>query len=373
MSAVMNSFMAVTPILAEVGKSFPTASNSQVQMVYTIGSLVALPLMLLAGRLTNYCPKKYLGIVGMAIMLLGGMLPTVWHNQLWNLYVASGVIGVGMAFTNIISSTLISDHFSGLSKGAVMGYQSAAVSVGGAITSYFSGMIAANIHWSKAYLVYLIVLPVILITLALLPKDKVVPPEEAAAEGKAIHGRLIYFGILNFFAFIFVNYFNSNIAMFLDGTGLGDAAVAGTVGSIFMLIGIPAGLLLGAIIKKLGRSTVGIMTLCIAVGMLCVSVAQSLVLVYVGAFLVGFGFAVRNPTGITFAANMVPAASAGLGIAVFNAIGQVGSFLSPFAVNGLGSLFGGGVRTTFMICAVGLAVVGTVFLALNPVKKEEVG
>ena len=152
MSAVMNAFMAVSPILAEVGKSFPNAGSSQIQMVYTIGSLVALPIMLVAGRLANYVPKKYLAMIGMVIMLLGGMLPQIMHQHLWQLYVASGVIGFGMAFINIISSTLISDHFTGLSKGAVMGYQSAAVSIGGALTSYVSGYIAANDTWVHSYM-----------------------------------------------------------------------------------------------------------------------------------------------------------------------------------------------------------------------------
>lgn len=375
MSAVMNAFMAVSPILAEVGKSFPEAGSSQVQMVYTIGSLVALPIMLVAGRLANYVPKKYLTIVGMVVMLVGGMLPQVMHEHLWQLYVASGVIGFGMAFINIISSTLISDHFTGLSKGAVMGYQSAAVSIGGALTSYVSGYIAANGTWVHSYLAYLIILPAFLVVLFLLPKDKVVSPEEAAATGggKVIHGRLIFFSILGFFCSVFVNYFNSNIAMFLDKTGLGNAEVSGTVGSIFMLIGIPAGLLLGTIIKKLRRNTVGIMALCIACGMACVASAQSLVLVYVGAFMVGFGFAVRNPSAITFAANMVPAASAGLGIAFLNSFGQIGNFLSPLIINAVADLLGGNVRTTFIVCACGLLVLGIIYLAFNPVKPEEVG
>lgn len=373
MSAVMNAFMAVSPILAEVGKSFPDAGSSQVQMVYTIGSLVALPIMLVAGRLANYMPKKYLAMIGMVVMMAGGMLPQVMHEALWQLYLASGVIGFGMAFINIISSTLISDHFTGLSKGTVMGYQSAAVSIGGALTSYASGLIAANDTWIHSYLVYLIILPTFLVVLFLLPKDKVIPPKEAAVGGKTIHGRLIFFAILGFFCSVFVNYFNSNIAMFLDKTGLGDAAVSGTVGSIFMLIGIPAGLLLGTVIKKLRRNTVGIMALCIAGGMACVAFAQSLVLVYVGAFLVGLGFAIRNPAAITFAANMVPAASAGLGIALLNSFGQVGNFLSPLIINAVAGVLGGNVRTTFIVCACGLLVLGIVYLVFNPVKPEEVG
>ena len=373
MSAVMNAFMAVSPILAEIGKSFPDATSSQVQMVYTIGSLVALPIMLVAGRAANYVPKKYLSIVGMVIMFAGGMLPTFLHAELWMLYLASGVIGFGMAFVNIISSTLISDHFTGLDKGAVMGFQSAAVSVGGALTSWVSGMVAANAGWTLSYLVYLITLPVVFLVLFLLPRDKVVPPREAAAGGNVIHGRLIYFSILGFFCCLFINGFNANIAMFLDRTGLGGSDVAGTVGSIFMLIGIPAGLLLGAIIKKLGRGTVGVMIICIALGMFCVAAAQNLAMVYAGAFLVGFGFAVRAPTGITFAANMVPAASAGLGIALYNALGSIGSFLSPIVLNWAAGLLHGTVRTIFVICGVGLVVSGVILLAVNPVKKEEVG
>ena len=373
MSAVMNAFMAVSPILAEINKSFPDATSAQVQMVYTIGSLVALPIMLLAGRLANYIPKKHLSILGMVIMFGGGMLPTFLNSQLWMLYLASGIIGFGMAFVNVISSTLISDHFTGLDKGAIMGIQSAAVSVGGALTSWVSGMVAANANWRLSYLVYLIILPILFVVLFLLPKDKVVPPKEAAAGGRVIHGRLIFFAVMSFFCSMIVNGFNSNIAMFLDESGLGGADVSGTAGSIFMLIGIPAGLLLGVIIKRLGRSTVGVMMLCVSVGMFCVAFASNLILVYAGAFLVGIGFAVRNPTGITFAANMVPAASAGLGIALYNAFGSVGNFLSPIVLSWASGLFDGTVRTAFLICGVGAVIAGLILLIFNPVRKEEVG
>lgn len=370
LSSVLQAFMAVSPILAEIGRSFPEASASQVQMVYTIASLVALPMMLLTGRLVYRFTKRSLSILGMIIMVGGGLLPLVLNSKLWMLYLASGVVGLGMALVNVLSSTLISDYFSGLDKGKVMGYQSATLSLGGAIMSSISGLIAANYGWVYSYLVFLLGLPMIIITFRTLPKDTLMPKPETKGEG--IHGRLIYYSILAFFGSVLINAFNTNIAMYLEERAFGGAAVSGTVGSIFMLVGIPAGILLGPCIKLMGKHVIGVMTLIIALGFFVTALAPSLWVVYLGAFLVGFGFAVRAPGAITFAANMVPAAAAAMAIAIHNSFGSVGNFLSPLLVNWLSSLFGESITTTLLVAGTGIAILGCLYLLVNPVKQDEV-
>ena len=221
MTAVMTSFMSLSSILAEIGKSFPDASSSQVQLIYTIGSLIALPIMLLAGRAANYISKKYLTLFGLTVMLAGGILPIFAHSALWMLYLSSSLLGFGMAFVNIIGSTILSDHFQGVEKGTVMGFNSAAFSLGGAALSWATGAIAARTFWTDSYLVFLIIVPVIIITFIMLPKDEVVPPQSSESGEKVLNGRILFFALLNFVSSVFINAYSSNIAMFLDETGLG--------------------------------------------------------------------------------------------------------------------------------------------------------
>lgn len=371
MTSVMTSFLALGPILAEIGKNFPKASSSQVQLVFTIGSLVALPVMLLAGKAANYIVKKHLALLGLFVMLIGGILPVFANSRLWMLYISSSFLGFGMAFVNIIGATLISDHFRGLDKGTAMGFNSAAFSLGGAALSWATGTIASRSSWTNSYLIFLIIIPVIIITVVMLPKDSVSQPQESKSEGKVLNGRLLWFAFLNFISSAFINAFSANIAMFLDTTGLGGADISGIVSSIYMLIGIPAGMLLGIILKKLKRNTLCIMSLCIAAGMLCIAMAQNLPMVYLGTFLAGIGFSIRTPACTTFASNLVPAASAGMGIALVNSFASIGNFASPMIVNSITFIIGGNARTVFHVCTAALIILAVAYTAFNPLPKDD--
>ncbi len=64
-----------------------------------------------------------------------------------------------------------------------------------------------------------------------------------------------------------------------------------------------------------------------------VGFSTSLPVICIGAAVVGFGFAIRNPGAVTFAANMVPAAQASLAIAIVSATYNVGNFVSAYVVN----------------------------------------
>lgn len=374
MTAVMTSFLAVSPILSEISNSFPDASISQVQFVYTLGNLVALPIMLLAGKAANHIAKKKLAIFGLIVMLVGGLLPIPFHSQLWMLYISSSFLGFGMAFTNISAETILSDNFKGNSKSTVMGFNSAAFSIGGAALSWATGSIAAKAGWVNSYWVFLAMVPVIIIAIILLPMDEVVSAPETEKEDSknTIYGSVIIFGLLNFVSCIFINAFNANIAMFLDESGLGGADVAGIAASVFMLIGIPIGLLLGIIMKFLRKNTVGLMSLCIAFGMLSIAFATNLFMVFLGTILCGIGFSVRTPANTTIASNMVPAASAGLGIAIVNSCGSLGNFASPIVVNIAGSFFRNRVQTKFLVCAAALVLLTVAYYIFTKTLKDDV-
>ena len=85
MAALMQSAMAISPVLAELGKSFPNASTSQVQYVYTTAYLVSVAAILLTGRLSAYINNRIFAIIGTLIICIGGTSPLFLYAQLWML------------------------------------------------------------------------------------------------------------------------------------------------------------------------------------------------------------------------------------------------------------------------------------------------
>ncbi len=265
MSLTMACNSALSPILAEVGKYFPEASDSAIQIVLTLINLVTLPAMILEPWLEPRITKRDIAILGTFLMLVGALLPQILNTQLWMLYIASIIIGIGLSFVVVTSSSLISDYFTGLDKSRVMGFQSIFVSVGGTIIAKGSGLFTAMSGWKNGYLVFFITIPIILIIFLTVPKGKVTPKLEKGQHSGISKG-LIYFAVLCLVTGIFVATFNTNIAMYIDRKGIGDASTAGTVASIMQIIGILGGLLLGRTVKVLKKYTIGISILLMAIG-----------------------------------------------------------------------------------------------------------
>ena len=175
MSLTMACNSALAPILAEVGRFFPGAGDSAIQIVLTLINLTTLPAMFIEPMLETKITKRNIAVIGTILMLVGALIPQVLNTQLWMLYVASIVIGVGLSFVVVTSSSLISDYFTGLEKSRVMGLQSIFVSIGGTIIAKGSGLLTAMAGWERGYLVFLITIPIVLIILFTVPKGETIP------------------------------------------------------------------------------------------------------------------------------------------------------------------------------------------------------
>ena len=364
MSLTMSCNSSLSPILAEVGKSFPEASDSAIQIVLTLINLTTLPMMLIEPLLEPKMTKRDIAVLGTVLMLIGGFMPQFLNAQLWMLYAASVVIGAGLSLVVVVSSSLISDYFTGIDKSRMMGFQSIFVSIGGAIIAKGSGLFTAMAGWHRGYLVFLICIPIIIIVLLTVPKGEVVQQAEKTKAG--ISGSMVYFGALCLITGIFVATFNTNIAMYIDRNGIGDASTAGTVSSIMQVVGIIGGLVLGNTVKIFKRFTIGAAIILMAIGTAMVGFSTSLPVICVGAVVVGFGFAIRNPGAVTFAANMVPAAQASLAIAIVSATYNVGNFISAYIVNAMASVMGDDIANRFIISAIALAIIGIIACVKAP-------
>jgi Cyanate permease len=366
MSTLALCYMLIAPLLAEINKSFPSATATEVQLIYTIPSMIAVPAMLFSGKMVCYFSKKNMVLISMLLIVISGFLPVFLSGSLTVLYIASGLIGSGVGVVTTLSSNIVSDYFEDLECASIMGYQSTAISLGGAIVSVISGKVAA-INWSYSYLILLMFAPCIFIVYKFLPKDK--PVEKVEKTNNTLNIRLFYFAVLSFLCQIFVTAYNSNIAFFIQNKNLGGVEVTGVVNSLFMLIGIPAGFIVGKLTKIFKRNIFVVAVAFIACGFFVTAFATDIKLVYLGAFFIGFGFAVRAPSAMTFAVSMVNSESAAMAIAIVGALSNLGNFIAPFIVNMISNVVENDVGRIFTVCGICTIVIAALYLFANPVKK----
>lgn len=366
MSTLALCYMLIAPILAEINKSFPSATATEVQLIYTIPSIIAVPAMLISGKMVYYFSKKNMVLISMLTIVISGLLPVLFNSSLVILYITSGLMGIGVGVITTLSSNIISDYFEDLECASIMGYQSVAISIGGAILSAISGKMA-TINWSYSYMILLLYIPCIYIVLKFLPKDR--PVEKIQKSGTSLNMRLLYFAFLGFLCQIFITGYNSSIAFFIQDKHLGGAEVTGVVTSLFMLIGIPAGFLVGKFTEIFKRNIFFVAVLFIACGFFITAFSTNIIGVYLGAFFIGFGFAVRSPSAMTFAVKLVTSDSSAMAIAIVGALANVGNFASPFFINGIGNFVKKDVSGIFVICGICTVLVGGLYLFTNPIKK----
>ncbi|MFT8348511.1 MFS transporter [Clostridium saccharoperbutylacetonicum] len=366
MSTLALCYMLIAPLLAEINKSFPNATATQIQLIYTIPSIIAVPAMLISGKMVCYFSKKNMVLISMFIIVISGLIPILFNSNLIILYIASGLIGSGVGVVTTLSSNIVSDYFEDLECASIMGYQSTAISIGGAIVSVISGKVAA-INWSYSYLILLMFIPCIFIVLKFLPNDR--PLKKSEKTNNNLNNRLFYFAFLGFLCQIFVTAYNSNIAFFIQDKNLGSVEVAGVVNSLFMLIGIPAGFIVGRLTKIFKRNIFCIAVSFIACGFLITAFSNDIKFVYLGAFFIGFGFAVRSPSAMTFTVELVSSESAAMAMAIVGAFANIGNFVTPFVIKMIANIIGNDVSSIFFVCGISTIVIAGLYLFTNPIKK----
>lgn len=373
-SSLLMISMTASAILADIQAYFVGVDPSLISMVLTIPALMGLVFAFASGPLSLRLPKKSLVIFGLVCGLAGGMIALLFGStSIYVLLACSLLLGIAQGMNSTMSMALIADYFVAEESGALMGLQSAFVNGGSMVLLFSSGMLA-GISWQMSYLVYLVFIPVIVIVMKNLPRDHA--PAHAADSHQEKSARLngrVYFTALTMFLFgVFLFVFQTNVAMFVVGNGLGDASTSGLINTAMSAAGMLTGILFGRMQRVLKKLVIPVSLLVGGLGMLLIFMLGSLPSLFIGAMCCGFCLATINPAGTFQAANAVHPSISSLAIAVVTASTSVGIFVSPILSNGVANLTGGGIEIKFLLAAVGLAAVGLMSFVGNAImdKKE---
>ena len=145
--------LAVSPILGDLNKIFPSATDLEIQMLSSLPSLLIIPFILLSGKLTEKVNNLLLLQIGLALFGASGILYLL-SDKMWQLIAVSAMLGMGSGLIVPLSTGLISRYFVGSYRTKQFGYSSAITNITLVLATTLTGYLA-EVNWHLPFLVYL--------------------------------------------------------------------------------------------------------------------------------------------------------------------------------------------------------------------------
>ncbi len=314
--------LAISPILGDLNRIFPKATDLEIQMLTSLPSLLIIPFVLLSGRLSVGRDKLRILTVGLAVFFLSGVACIFAKSMAW-LIVISCILGIGAGM--VIRQ---------------LGYSSAINNLTLVLATVVTGYLA-DVNWHLPFLVY--TLPGVSLALSFfLRRGRSTPePEQSIQMRHKIIDRRKLVGLMLFYFFatyavLVVTFY----ASFLVDDYKIDSSFSGVLISLFFLAIMVPGLFIDKIIRRLTRSVNLVSLALICAGLLCVGIFRDKTMLVVGALCAGFGYGVIQPVIYDKAATIAPPRSATLALSFVMAMNYLAVMVCPFIVDLFRHLFG---------------------------------
>ena len=286
--------LAISPILGDMNNIFPKASDLEIQMLTSLPSLLIIPFVLVAGRLSTSRDKLPMLYAGLAIFTICGVACLV-AKSMSALIIISSILGIGAGMIIPLSTGLVVEYFTGDLRVRQLGYSSAINNLTLVGATALTGYVA-DINWHLSFLVYL--LPGISLLLCLaLRKERATPEPQQSDQYKqsAINRRHLI--VLTIFYFI-ITY--ATLVITFDTAFLFEKyhikqELAGVSISLFFLAIMLPGLFLNRIISITRSYTNAICSLLLTVGLAMLAITKSPAMLILGVILTGLGYGVMQP------------------------------------------------------------------------------
>ena len=169
--------LAISPILEDLSRIFPSASQLEIQMLTSLPSLLIIPFVLLSGWLSERGESLKLLAVGLAIFFVSGMM-CIFAKDIRLLIVASCIMGAGAGIAVPYSTGLVVRYFTGDSRVRQLGISSAVNNLSLVLATAAVGWIATR-DWHLAFTVYLLPAVSMVMLLALRNAKPAPEPKES--------------------------------------------------------------------------------------------------------------------------------------------------------------------------------------------------
>ena len=358
-------FSAFSSVLAVLWEMYPDVSRAGIQMVLALPSLTSVPTTLLMGFLASYVHKKTIAEVALVFLLIGGLVPVaVAEPHIGLLFASSALIGVGQGLLHPLASMLVCQYWDDKSeRSRVLGFKQALSSLGAAVVSLLVGFLALA-QWNFAYLIYVGVVPVLVISASKLPKgtleDRLVGRRHRAEGLRKLFTPTLVYACFVFFAVSLFNFaFQSNIAMLINEKGFGEVVDAAAITAMLQIASFVVGVFYGTIAKTFRRYVLLPGLALLAAGFLVTALAPVMPLVFVGSALFGVGAGIQYVTTLYNTSKAVEQSVVSMALSLVLAVTSLGFSVSPLVIEGVKELLfgpGAGADLSMVVAGAGCAV-----------------
>ena len=344
--------LAVSPILGDLTKIFPKATDLDIQMLTSLPSLLIIPFILLGGKLTEKVDFVRILKIGLWLFAASGILYLI-SNKMWQLIVVSALLGIGSGLIIPLSTGLISKYFVGTYRVKQFGLSSAITNFTLVIATAVTGYLA-EVSWHLPFLVYLLPLISILLVghLKESRSDAAVEPssQSPAPSGQTaavdtggskygIHIKhllqiMLFYGVTTFIVLAVI--FNLSFLMEKHHFSSGNS---GLMISLFFLAIMAPGFCLDKIVDELKERTKAYSLLSMAVGLALIWIAPIEWLIIPGCILVGLGYGIIQPMLYDKTTHTALPQKATLALAFVMMMNYLAILLYPFIIDFLQNLF----------------------------------
>ena len=324
--------LAVSPILGDLNRIFPDATDLEIQMLTSLPSLLIIPFVLLSGKLSVGRNNVKLLQTGMTIFFLSGVA-CLFAKSMLALIVISCILGIGAGIVIPLSTGFIVEYFTGSYRVRQLGYGSAINNLTLVLATMLAGYLA-GVKWHLSFLVY--TLPGISLVLSLWlkkhrsaaePKDSDQLKRRRIDIGKLVELMCLYF-FITYSALAVVFY-----AAFLADDYHFGSTFSGVLISLFFLAIMLPGLLLDRLIGLLKKNVNLAALALMCIGLVCVGLFRGHTLMIVGCVLTGFGYGTMQPIIYDKTAIIAPPRSATLALSFVMSVNYLAIMVCPFVVD----------------------------------------
>jgi MFS family permease len=330
--------LAISPILGDLNKIFPKASELEIQMLTSLPSLLIIPFVLIAGHLSVGKDKLKILFAGTAIFFLSGVA-CLFANSMVGLIVISCVLGIGAGMIVPLSTGLVVDYFTGDRRVHQLGIASAINNLTLVIATAITGYLATQ-HWHLPFLVYLLPgVTLLMIPFLYFQKSAPEPKESDQLRNTSINLRRLVALMILYFLITFAVLVVSFYAGFLVDEYKMPSTFSGWLISLFFLAIVVPGFFLNRIIGLL-RSYSNIVSLAImSIGLLLFGLGKSPSAMVIGSIMAGLGYGIMQPIIYDKTAIIAPPHLATLALSYVMAVNYLAIVACPFIMEGFRHLF----------------------------------
>lgn len=351
-----NGGVILSPALPSIIAFFSGMPEIFTQMIVTIPAVMMIPSSVIASLLTRKYSIKRIFKVCLFILLLSGVLPYIFQNFPVILF-SRIMVGVAIGSMNPIATALIANTFQGVEKERAMGWYTAVGSIAGAAMVLVSGIVV-TFGWKYTFLLYVLAFFELIVVAIYCPVKIQIHSSYQKINGtvSALNGTVVYIWIVFFVYMTFLSTFPPNIALFIQGEGIGNTTICGITSAMFLVSGFVCGLVYEKITSRFKKNTLVLGIAVTALGIVVVSASQSAVAVIAGASVAGFGMGITLPTGNLISASSVVPEKAATAIAIGASGYHLAQFMTTFIVTPLADYFFGTneIRGRFIVSACAL-------------------